>query len=72
MSTLGRTTWLAGVLGLAVMLSGCEKPLFPPTLPRSQYERYLILHGRYRQAKQENAFGGEEPALRERLKPLDQ
>lgn len=59
------------VLALVALagLAGCEKPLFPDDLPRTQYERYDRLRGRYVPAQQSNRFGGTEPALRERLSP---
>ena len=50
-------------------LCGCEKPLFPRDLPRTQYERYDRLRGQYIPAESINEFGGFEPALRERLSP---
>ena len=50
-------------------MMGCEKPLFPDNMPRTQYERYDRLRGRYIPAEQANAYGGAEPALRERLSP---
>jgi len=51
---------------------GCEnKPLFPPDVPRTPYERYQKLRGQNRSMTQENAYGGQQPALRGRLKPLD-
>ena len=53
----------------ALAAVGCEKPLFPQNLPRTQYERYDRLRGRYVPAEQFNAYGGTEPALRERLSP---
>lgn len=49
---------------------GCEKALFPPHADRTPYERYQVLHGQYRPAKELNALGGERPALRQRLQPL--
>lgn len=49
---------------------GCEKPLFPRNLPRTPYERYQRLHGQGRVESEENAYGGQQPALRERLRPL--
>lgn len=55
--------WSAGAVG------GCEKPLFPENMPRTQYERYDRLRGRYTPAEQANVYGGSEPALRERLSP---
>ncbi|MCW5853841.1 MAG: hypothetical protein KIT87_27485 [Anaerolineae bacterium] len=51
-------------------LGGCEKPLFPEDMPRSPYERYQVLRGQQRTAVRENTFGGKEPAIRERLRPL--
>jgi hypothetical protein len=52
------------------MLGGCEKQLFPEDVPRSPYARYDTLRGRHRAAQQENAYGGTQPALRERLRPM--
>ncbi len=63
----------AGVLSVCVGLwcvSGCEKALFPATQPRTPYERYQRLHGQGRSASEENAYGGQQPALRDRLRPL--
>jgi len=51
---------------------GCNDPLFPEDQPRSPFERHLELRGEYRPAKEENAFGGQQPALRDRLQPLGQ
>jgi len=59
-------------LGVLFSLIGCEKPLFPPNLPRTPYERYQSLHGEYRSATEQNSFGGQQPALRDRLRPLSQ
>ena len=53
-------------------LVGCEKALFPENLARSPYERYGTLRGQYRPATEQNAFGADQPALRQRLKPLGQ
>lgn len=63
------------VIGVALVLGslaclGCEKPLFPENQPRSPYDRYLNLRGQSRPMHQQNAYGGDEPALRDRLKPL--
>lgn len=60
-------------LSLIVVLAlagGCEKPLFPENMPRTQYERYDRLRSRYVPTEQVNAYGGSEPALRERLSSL--
>jgi hypothetical protein len=65
---LRRWMWV-GLIGLSVFGFGCEKPLFPQNLPRTQFERYDRLRGRYTPAEQYNVFGGTEPALRDRLSP---
>ena len=57
---------------LAGPLAGCEKPLFPENLPRTPYDRYMALRGQQRPATEEDAGGGDKPALRQRLKPLGQ
>ncbi len=66
-----RTVVISGLLfGCGLGVTGCEKPLFPKDLPRSPYERYMLLHGQQRPMEEKNAFGGDEPALRERLRPM--
>ncbi len=60
------------LLVAAVAALGCQKPLFPENLPRTQYERYQTLRGKYRSAQEKNVYGGNQPALRERLAPLEQ
>ena len=63
--------WIIGFLATAAgWVLGCEKPLFPPNLPRTPYERYQQLHGQDRHETEENAYGGQQPALRDRLRPL--
>ena len=61
--------WFIVAVGLA---TGCEKPLFMSNAPRTPYERYQQLHGKDSGATEENAYGGQQPALRQRLRPLDQ
>ena len=63
---------LGGLLAAILSAGGCEKALFPADLPRSPYERYQVLHGQRRAMTEQNAYGGDEPALRDRLRPLDQ
>lgn len=58
------------LLLIGTVVAGCEKPLFPQNLPRSPYERYDAIRGRGRQMNEENAYGGQQPAVRDRLKPL--
>lgn len=63
---------VSGVLGVAIILAGgCSKPLFPKDKPRSPYERYLAQRGKLAPQKELNAFGRSQPALRDRLKPLE-
>ncbi len=59
-----------GLLLVVGLARGCEKPLFPKEASRSPYERYQILRGQQRPMTTENAYGGDIPALRERLRPL--
>jgi len=59
-------------LALGAAMPGCEKPLFPENAPRTPYDRYMVLRGQQRPATEEDAAGGERPALRQRLKPLGQ
>lgn len=58
------------VLTLAVV--GCQKPLFDEDVARSPYERYLALRGLDRPVYEMNAYGRQQPALRQRLRPLEQ
>ena len=52
-------------------LCGCQGGLFPQKVARSPYERYLALRGLEPPAMQENPYGRQRPALRQRLRPLD-
>jgi len=62
---------MLGAMALSLpMLGGCEKQLFPENVPRSPYARYDTLRGRHRAAQEQNAYGGTQPALRERLRPM--
>ena len=51
------------------VLGGCQEALFPQDKPRTQYERYDRLRGRYTPTERVNAYGQTEPALRSRLDP---
>ncbi len=68
-----RFHWLLWI-AIAIMLvtAGCEPALFPDRQQRTPFERYQLLHGEYRKKTQTSEFGAEEPALRDRLRPLDQ
>jgi hypothetical protein len=66
-----RWCWIM-IAAAAPGLMGCEKALFPEDLPRTPYERYDRMRGRYVPPSQRDAVGGESPALRERLTPPPQ
>lgn len=63
-----------GVLATVALLTGCQDPLFPKDQPRTPYERYQTLRGGDRPMTDEMASGSRagRPALRDRLRPLDQ
>ena len=62
--------FLIGVICIAVLSSlGCERALFPDSMPRTQYERYDRLRGRYVPAERYDRHGEMHPVLRERLAP---
>ena len=68
-----QTMRVLSVLAVFVVLgaaTGCEKPLFPKEASRSPYDRYLMLRGKQRSQTVENAYGGEVPSIRDRLRPL--
>jgi len=54
-----------------LFVAGCEKPLFPETLPRTQYERFDRIRGTHTPKQQIGPSGVEQPALRERLTPYN-
>jgi hypothetical protein len=56
----------------AGLLTGCQPGLFPRDAARSPYERYLALRGDAPPQTTVDAFGREQPALRERLRPMAQ
>ncbi len=62
---------LAAGLGMLSM-GGCQKALFPENSDRTQYDRYMLLRGQERPVTEETAFGGKQPALYARLRPLSQ
>jgi hypothetical protein len=61
---------LVMMLGLGT-LGGCEAPLFPEALPRTQYERSDRLRGTYAPKDAPGPYGDAQPALRERLMPYE-
>ena len=67
-----RTLILVALTGAITLLGGCEKSLFPAGTSRTPYERYQLLRGQGRSASETNAYGANQPALRDRLRPLNQ
>lgn len=61
---------VGGMVGVTAV-AGCNKPLFPNDAPRTPYERYQALRGRQRPLYELDQLGNPQPALRERLEPLD-
>jgi hypothetical protein len=56
------------LLGLSIpLLSGCYKPLFPESQPRTQFETYDRMRARYKPMEEPDVFGNPQPALRARL-----
>lgn len=54
-------------LGLAIGVGGCQRSLFPPREPRTQFDAYDAVRGRYVPIEEPDVFGNPQPALRARL-----
>ena len=50
-------------------LGGCQKVLFSPEDPRTQFEVHDRMRQRYIPLEEEDVFGNPQPALRARLSP---
>ena len=63
----------AALAGTLILLgtAGCSKPLFDPTQPRSQYDRYDRIRGQFAPQYVEDEFGQRHPNLRGRLGRVD-
>ncbi|MDZ4753152.1 MAG: hypothetical protein SGJ11_01480 [Phycisphaerae bacterium] len=60
----------AGIAAAALAsCSGCVKPLFPESAPRTQFETYDRMRSRYVPLEEPDVFGVPRPALRARLGP---
>ncbi|UCD75900.1 MAG: hypothetical protein JSV91_03070 [Phycisphaerales bacterium] len=57
------------MLAIALLLGGCQKPLFPRNAPRTQFETYDLMRRRYQPLEEPDVFGNPQPALRARLSP---
>jgi len=63
----------AGIAAGAVgSCTGCIKPLFPESAPRTQFETYDRMRSRYVPLEEPDVFGVPRPALRARLGPQTQ
>ena len=62
---------LVVVVGFAAvaMSTGCQKLLFKPEDPRTQFEVHDRMRQRYIPIEEEDVFGEPQPALRARLSP---
>jgi hypothetical protein len=61
---------LATLLGLGVMglgVAGCEKPVFTPDEPRSQYDRFDAIRDQRAPSYVFDEFGARRPNVRQRL-----
>ncbi|MAB71744.1 MAG: hypothetical protein CMJ54_04490 [Planctomycetaceae bacterium] len=68
----GQMIWsLVVAVGSAavVMSTGCQKLLFKPEDPRTQFEVHDRMRQRYIPIEEEDVFGEPQPALRARLSP---
>ena len=67
-----RTVWsLTVAVGFAAVCgsTGCQKLLFKPEDPRTQFEVHDRMRQRYIPIEEEDVFGEPQPALRARLSP---
>lgn len=60
-----------GLLALASAtgLTGCQKPLFPESAPRTQFEKFDTMRSGAAPKEEPDVFGTPQPALRARLTP---
>lgn len=71
---------LTFAIAVLVQLTGCEQALFPPNLPRSQYERFTYQREGITPEQEETILGGVAGGppgagdidLRTRLRPLSE
>lgn len=63
---------IASVCAAAVcgcVLAGCNKPLFPESAPRTQFEKFDTMRSGAAPKDEPDVFGTPQPALRARLAP---
>jgi hypothetical protein len=51
------------------VLEGCNKPLFPESAPRTQFEKFDTMRSGAAPKDEPDVFGTPQPALRARLAP---
>lgn len=56
-------------LSSAAALVGCQKPLFPESAPRTQFEKFDTMRSGAAPKEEPDVFGTPQPALRARLTP---
>lgn len=71
-STISSARRIVGIASLSAVLTctlllGCQKPLFPPDAPRTQFDAHDTLRNRYVPLEEPDVFGNPQPALRARL-----
>ena len=59
------------VLLSAVVLTGCQKAVFPKDQPRTQFETHERRRGNFAPMEKADVFGKPQPALRARLSRPD-
>jgi hypothetical protein len=64
-----RRVYVAGLIAVGLVLAGCQKPLFPASAPRTQFETYDRMRNPYQPLEEPDVFGNPQPALRSRLSP---
>ena len=64
--TMRRRVFILSVLA-CILLSGCQRALFKPNEPRTQFQAYDRLRGRDAPLTEPDEFGNPRPALRARL-----
>ena len=62
-----RPSLLWMLLLTSVVSGGCQKALFPPNTPRTQFEKYDRMRNVYTPTQETDVFGNPKPALRARL-----
>ena len=58
---------LIAVPASALVLGGCEKPVFTPDEPRSQYDRFDAIRDQRAPSYVYDEFGARRPNIRQRL-----